>query len=317
MPFVFGIILAYLFTPLISYLKKRNFTREGATFLLLVAIFSIILVFSLILLPRLVEELENFSKMVPNYVYSVNQIIAYLDQSYHAFNLPAVIQQFIKEFLQQIEKEMLDAGKRFTEVLVNSVSVFFSLMLAPIITYYILRDMDLIKKKLMYIVPSGCKGIFLKYSRRINKIFIGYLRGQVWVSVIVVILVSISLYILKVKFYLLLGIIAGVTNMIPYIGPVIGAVPAVFIALLSSPLQALGTVAVYVLIQQIESSVVAPKIMSEEVGLHPLVIIFSILAGAELFGIWGLLFAIPLAGITKVVLELILEILTPLKEELE
>jgi predicted PurR-regulated permease PerM len=87
--------------------------------------------------------------------------------------------------------------------------------------------------------------------------------------------------------------------------------------LLSSPLKAIGTVAVYILIQQIESTLIAPKIMSENVGLHPIVIIFSILAGAELFGVWGLLFAIPLAGILKVVLELVLEMLTPLNKELD
>ena len=315
MPFVFGIILVYLFNPLIIYLRKRDFTRNGAIIILSITIFNIMFISGLILLPILVKEVENLSEMIPNYIYSVNEIIKYIDESYHAFDLPGVIQQFISQFLQQMEKEMIDISKRVTEMLLNSVSIFFIFFLAPIISYYILRDIDLIKKKLTHLIPSGKKGLFLKYGRRINKIFVGFLRGQVWVSIFVVILVSISLFILRVKFYLVLGIIAGITNMIPYIGPVIGAIPAVFIALLSSPLKAVGTVVIYIVIQQVESSIIAPKILSEKVGLHPLVIIFSILAGAELFGIWGLLFSIPLAGIFKVVFELALELLTPLKQE--
>jgi len=104
----------------------------------------------------------------------------------------------------------------------------------------------------------------------------------------------------------LLGILTGITNIIPYIGPIIGSFPAVLIACLSSPLKALAVVLLFVLIQQIESVFIAPKILSKNVGLHPLAVIFSLLAGAELFGIWGLLFAIPVAGSIKVLTRLII-----------
>jgi predicted PurR-regulated permease PerM len=165
----------------------------------------------------------------------------------------------------------------------------------------------MIKRSFLKFVPKEKVKICFKITKEINDIFVGYLRGQIWISIIVAIMSGIGLYFLRIKFYIILALLSGITNMIPYIGPIIGAIPAVSISFFSSPLQALGVILLYVFIQQVESGLIAPKIMSEKVGLHPLTIIFALLAGAELLGVWGLIFAVPVSGIIKVFIKLFLK----------
>lgn len=306
-PFILGIILAYLFNPWITFLRKKRVSRSVAIYIIVV-IFLIIFIFTaFFILPVFMEELQNFTVMIPKYINLLEDYSSYINREYRKIEYPLIIKEAINNTLQKIEEQATDFMENVTNILFNSISIIFSLLIAPIITYYLLKDMEKLKKGFIRLVPRKRRRLCLRLSAEINKIFVGYLRGQIWVSIIVGVLSSTGLYFLQIKFYTILGLFAGLTNMIPYIGPIIGGIPAVFIALLNSPLRALGVILLYLLIQQIESSIIGPKIMSEKVGLPPLAIIFSLLAGAEIFGVWGLFLAIPVAGSIKVILRLSLE----------
>lgn len=315
LPFLAGIILAYLFNPFIDFLvTKRGFSRSGALLLLLISILNLTVISGLILFPVFIEELENLSEMVPGYINSIEDLFEFINKEYQQISLPLIIKESLNQSLQELEIFIINFIHKLTEILLNSLSLIFSLLLAPIISYYILKDLKTLQKSILMVIPKNKRRLFSQIGREINDIFVGFLRGQIWISVVVGVLASVGLFFLHIKFFLILGLLAAITNMIPYIGPIIGAFPALFIAFLASPVQALGVVLLYIFIQQLESSIIAPRIISKKVGLHPLTIIFSLLAGAELLGAWGLFFGVPVAGSIKVLVKLLLQQFTPLNE---
>ncbi|MFW5998183.1 MAG: AI-2E family transporter [Bacillota bacterium] len=305
-PFILGILMAYLFNPFIEYMKKRNFSRNGAILILIIIIFNIIFISGLFLAPILLKELTNLTEYIPEYISEIDAIVSDLNEKYKQIHLPPLIEDAFNEFLNEAENYIINLIHRMTDFLFNSIPFLFSVILSPIITYYILKDLEDFKKSFMKIIPDNNKSLCMKIAGEVNKIFIGFLRGQLWISIFVSVLISIGLFFLKVNFYIILGIIGGISNIIPYFGPIIGAVPAVLISFIDYPLKSLGVIFLYIFIQQLESLLIAPKIMSENVGLHPLLVIFSLLAGTELLGIWGLVFAIPVTAILKRAIKILL-----------
>ncbi|MEW6230265.1 MAG: AI-2E family transporter, partial [Bacillota bacterium] len=138
-----------------------------------------------------------------------------------------------------------------------------------------------------------------------------FIRGQLLVSGIVGVLISLGLSIIGVDFALVIGLLAGIFDIIPYFGPVIGAVPAIALALLKSPVLVIYVVVLFVVVNQIESAIVGPNILGEQIGLHPVAVIFAILAGGHLFGVTGVLLAVPVAAIIKVFLRYLQARLVP------
>ena len=314
LPFIIAVLLAYLFNPVVIYLEKNNFSRKKALILLSALIFNLMIIIILFLVPRLLRELKNFIKVFPEYILLFQNNMTRWNNFLSNYFSREILGEFSEDIFQIIEDYISLKINDIIKIIMNSINVFFSFLGAPVITYYILRDIDTIKKRGLRIIPTGKKTKILNFIREVNNIFSGYLRGQAWLSLIIALLVSIGLYFLQIKFYLIFGLIAGITNIIPYIGPVLGAFPAVLFAFLFSPLQAIGSIILYFLVQEIESSFIQPKIMSQNVGLHPLSVIFSLLAGADLFGLWGLIFAVPLAGILKSFIMMLIEFLFPLDE---
>jgi predicted PurR-regulated permease PerM len=136
----------------------------------------------------------------------------------------------------------------------------------------------------------------------IDQVIGEFIRGQLIVCTVIAVLTSIALYLMGVQFAIILGMIAGIVDVIPYFGPFIGMLPCIAVALLQSPKLALYTALAFIAIQQVESNIISPKIVGDRVGLHPVVIIFALLAGERLLGFIGLVLAVPAAAIIKVIL---------------
>ena len=179
-----------------------------------------------------------------------------------------------------------------------------NILLGMIISFYLLKDMDYFKK----LTSDGFDLLFKSTSNKKTRLFIEdvdnvvskFIRGQLLDGIIVGILSSIGLWIIGLDFPVLIGMTAGIANVIPYFGPIIGSVPAVIVGLLSgSPIKALFAVLVLLGIQQVDGAIIAPKIVGESVGLHPVFIILSIIIGGAYFGLLGMLLAVPAAGILK------------------
>jgi predicted PurR-regulated permease PerM len=158
-------------------------------------------------------------------------------------------------------------------------------------------------------IPKGIRDQVINISRDIDNLLSRFIRGQLIIAMIVGVLSIIALVVLKVQFAFLIGTIAGVTNIIPYFGPIIGAIPAIIVALLDEPMKAIWVIIAFFIIQQTESAILSPKIVGESVGLHPVFVILVLLIGGELFGVIGLIFAIPIAASIKIILNHLVKIL--------
>jgi predicted PurR-regulated permease PerM len=176
-------------------------------------------------------------------------------------------------------------------------------ILAPIIAFYLLVDLPHIRRVAESLVPEHRKREVLLVGRRLNNAISGYFRGQLFVAAIVGTLASIGLAVIDLPFWLVVGMIAGIFNMIPMIGPWIGAIPGVIIALTTRDFStALWVVAIMAGVQQIDNHFISPVVMQRTVKLHPAVVMLTLLAGGTLGGFFGLLLAVPTVAVLKVVI---------------
>jgi predicted PurR-regulated permease PerM len=168
-----------------------------------------------------------------------------------------------------------------------------------------LKDTENIKEAFTLTVPRRYRSDVTAIGRDIDEIISAFLRGHLVISFIVGILTGMGMYIVGLEFSFIIGLIAGIAELVPYLGPLITAVPAVALALLHSKKTALYAVVVILIVQQLENAVISPRILGKSMGLHPLMIIFALLAGAELLGFTGVILAVPGAAAIKVVLRYI------------
>lgn len=300
LPFIAGILLAYLLYPILDFLKRKNVPGTWAVYILALIFLLLSLIFAFLLVPAFFNEVSGLSSTLPEYIQTINDFIGRINREYRRAEMPSTVKEALDRSLKKAEEQLIKFLESFTDKIINGISSFFTLLLAPVITYYILKDLDRLKRGIIRLIPASKRGLFYYLGSEINEVILGYFRGQVWLSVIVAIFSTIALLILKIPFNIILGLIAGFSNMIPYVGPILGSIPAIFLALLRSPGKALTVLVLFFLIQQLENSFISPGIISKEVGIHPLVVIFSLLVGAELLGFWGLLLAVPIAGSLKV-----------------
>ncbi|MGI6597791.1 MAG: AI-2E family transporter [bacterium] len=301
-PFIYASVLTYLLVPLVDQLQRRGASRVTAILFSYAAVAALLALLVLGVVPLTMTELDAFANMVPNYTQEVTSRLNEIQRLYSRVALPAGLRQVIDETIVRVETTLLSYVRSVAEFIVALFSHALAIIIAPILAFYMLRDLSLIKSTFLAFFPASANGDIGYLSRELNVVFSGFIRGHLLVSLIVGVLSFLGLTLLRVDFALLIGIVAGIFDVIPYFGPVIGALPAIIIALLESPAKALYVAVLFVVIHQLESTIISPKILGERVGLHPLTVIFALLVGGQLAGIVGVLLAVPLTAGLKVFL---------------
>ena len=301
-PFVYALVIAYLLAPLVDQLERRRVNRVAAILLLYVVLAALLVLLLVCVVPFTIAELEALADMVPTYTKEVADWLNKMQRFYSRAALPAGLRQVVDETISRVEETVLSYIRSVAEFAVSLFSHALAIIIAPILAFYMLRDLALIKKAFTDLLPVSAGRDIVYLSQELDGVLGGFIRGHLLVSLIVGLLSFVGLTVLKIDFALLIGIVAGIFDIIPYFGPVIGALPAVIIAVLESPLKALYVAILFLIIHQLESTIISPKILGERVGLHPLTVIFAILVGGQLAGIVGVLLAVPLAAVLKVFL---------------
>lgn len=185
-------------------------------------------------------------------------------------------------------------------ILLSMASIVTAFVIIPILTFYILMDLERLHAGLMRIIPTRHHGTANFVLGDIDGVLGGFIRGQIIVGAIVAVLITIMLLLLHIKYAFLIGLFAGIIDIIPYLGAIAGAIPAILIAAFTHGLGwALLVTAGFIGVYQLEGHIIAPTVVGQRVGLTPLMVIVAILVGAELGGILGMFIAVPLAGIIK------------------
>ncbi len=305
-PFIFAIILAYVLNPLVTYIEKKGIKRLWAIFIIYFAIGLTILVFSVTLFPKLISEIKKLLNDLPqigsssyNYMYS-----RYVKYNNNIQNLPSefnVIKKALQVSVNKIENIITQIISNITNFLLSIFSRIVNIVLIPILAFYFLKDVDKFKNILISIIPKFCRKEVINIAKDIDEVLSGFIRDQLIVAGLVGILTTISLLILRVEFAVIVGMIAGLTDIIPYFGPVVGIVPALIFASLGGINKVLWVIFIFIIIQQIESGIISPRVMGQNIGIHPIVVILSLIIAGKFFGIFGLLIAVPVVGIIKVI----------------
>jgi predicted PurR-regulated permease PerM len=311
LPLLIGIIIAYMLIPLVKLLRKRmrKIFAVSITYLLFISIIFVLLFF---IIPLVIEQFKTFVSKIPFYLEGItdflnnflknNAVLKNLGNIIGKETIPSDSQEITQYILNGFNFANINIFQSATTVTKTAFSILLNFIIGPVLGFYILKDTDVIVSTFTKMTPPKYRNQSLILINKINNVFGKYIRGQLIISLIVGMLCTVVLLILKVDFAVLLGFSAGLFNLIPFLGPVIGAIPAALTALFISPIKALLVILLFIAVQQIDNYFISPNIMKHQVGVHPGVIIFSLIAGGAIFGFFGLLLAVPTVAIIQEIL---------------
>lgn len=331
-PFIIALVVAYLLHPVVCWIEsnvmynKRIIKLENGnpdkyrklkrtlsvllTYVLVIGIIVVLLYSTYAMIGGQISRQIDFNTIIDSissYSERYNQIFEQLKIKLESSGLSDNIkQQFIKT-IEDINELLGSAISKTFNQIKNLGSNIVNIALGLIVAFYILKDLQYFKKLYLeatkVLIKERKNQTLSNLMTDINSIMSSFIRGQLLDALIVGILSSIGLSIISLDFAVLIGMTAGIANIIPYFGPIIGSVPAVIVGLLSgSPIKALLAVIVLVVVQQIDGTLIAPKVVGDSVGLHPVFVMLSILIGGAYFGLLGMLIAVPAAAIIKMFL---------------
>ncbi len=306
-PFIWAFGIAYLLNPAMNYIEGKFKTRRiGSIIIIYLFVMGVITLFITIVSPRIISSIGEILQQIPDYLKITNTWIdknimdsklieRYGIQDYVDTNLNQIVSQ-TGELLNVILNKIVKGAIGFT-------STFLKIVLGVVISIYLLNDKEgfiLGIKKLVYSILDKKNGdSLLELGREIDEVFSKYIIGKLIDSLIIGILCLVGLIILKIPYALLIALIVGATNMIPYFGPFIGMVPSVIIVLFNDPVMALKLFVFILALQQFDGWVLGPKILGDQVGLSPFWIILAIIIGGGTMGILGMFLGVPVFAVIK------------------
>lgn len=305
LPFVAGIVLGYLFDPMASKFEKWGMSRTLATILvflvvIIVAVPSILLIFSVI-----DSQLTMFVEAAPVYISSfikkAEPIMLDLHNKFPTLelnSLPEIIKNNLTNGLQfggKLLKGIISNGF----ALINLLSL---ILITPVVAFYMLRDWDTFVKKVDNLLPRKSKNTIREQFKLIDKALSGFIRGQLSVCLILGAYYSLGLHMVGLELGLLVGFLAGIISFIPYVGSISGFLISIILASaqFGDMTKIIEVVAVFAIGQFVEGNFLTPKLVGDNIGLHPVWVMFALLAGGVLLGFLGLMIAVPVAAIIGV-----------------
>lgn len=289
-----AIIMATALEPTISSMVRKGVPRSVAILLVFLLILAIVVVTVALIVPAVSDQINTLSNNWPTISANLSAIFA--DKPY--------IQNIIKETTSKISQIGPSVFSNIASTLVGVVSGIFTIFTVMILTIYIIAGGRKIANGLVSFIPNPIyRKEVLEIATHISLKLGAWLRGQFILSVFIFIFVFIGLSILKVDYALTLALIAGITEVIPMFGAYLGAIPAVLVATNQSPVLGLITLALFVIIQQLEGNLIVPQVMKKALGLPPLAILLSVMIGGKLLGFAGILLAAPVAAALSVIIE--------------
>lgn len=316
-PFLYALVFAYILNPLVNWIEKKGFKRSIAILLIFLTIFLIVFVLFMSFIPRLVSDISVLISDIPNIFKFIENTVNNIKTGDFFISFQKYYDFFnIDSQLDQISTSIKQGLTRFLSILISSTSGLLDIVMTPIITFYYLKDKDKFIKLIMEAIPERFSEKLKEIASEIDKVLGGFIRGQLIVAAFVGFLTGLGCKILGVPYALTIGLVAGLTNIIPYFGPWIGGIMPVILSLMNSPMTTIWVIVLIIVVQQIESTFLSPQIMSHSVGLHPLSVIFSVLLFGNIFGILGMILGVPITGTIKVLIKYIFQFKLYLDERL-
>jgi len=289
-----AVILASAMDPLVSYFKLKRVPRALTVFIVYVIVFSIIGVIISLIAPPVIEQLKLLEG-----------------------NLPDLFAQFQEKFpninvllgnpnLSEVARGLVSSGIGHVSLVSGTLGFFngfFTVITILVISFYLVAEERSMKEFIRTLIPEPHEDFAMNLVTKIQHRMGRWVLGQLFISLMIFLFTFLGLTLLNVRYALFLALLAGLLEIIPFIGPFVSAVPAVFFGFIQSPPLAIAVIVLYIVVQKTENYVLLPKVMEKTVGISPLVVLLALLVGLKLGGILGLLIAVPLAGAINVVIQ--------------
>lgn len=307
---VLSIFFAYLVAPLVEFVRRpfnmlgqeRAMPRAIAIGIVYVVIFASLGLFTYILIPRINDQLAEFAQQAPTYIASARARVQKLNEIYQAYNLPPKVREAVtKKFTDFIETVGGYTVQGSLNLLINVVVILPELLLIPILAFFLLKDAESFRRSALQMLPSGrwrWRGD--EFFQDINRTLAAYIRAQLIACLLIGVLCTLGFLVLDMPYALSLGVMAGLLEFIPLVGPLLIAIIATLIASFYSFKLAVGVLVFLAVLRIIHDYVTYPRIIRQGIHLHPLAVILAILSGAALAGITGIFLAIPVVAIATV-----------------
>lgn len=297
--FIIGALLAYILDPLASYLEYKGLTRNQATTAIFIALAVVIFLIFYFIVPLVINQVQVIQTTFTS--GKGTETIRRLEQNIRQ-NIP-MLKDVNLEFQSKLHTLITHFSQSIFSLVGSLISLITTLVIIPFVVFFLLKDGPKIKKGMVSIIPNRYFEMTLNLLYKIDQQIGGYLRGQFFDAAIIGFLSVIALWILKVPYFLLIGVFAGLANMVPYIGPLTGAIVAILVVLLTNGTvnQMLLVAAAFGIIQLLDNVLVQPIVVARSVQMHPLIVIFAVIIGGQFWGILGMFLAVPAAAVIKVV----------------
>lgn len=302
-PIFVAYFLAFLLNPLVRWLEKRGFGRVGPIILILTLVFALIGFLAVTMLPRVVVQLREFFERLPLLLDFLSARLGHLSERYVGYDLFSQWKEVVPTILPE--------GKVITGAAIiesafagtaRAIGTLLTVLMVPILTFYMLKDYYLVNERLLQLVPRRYLADVREVMRRLSIVLGGLIRGQFLVCAILAAYYSVVLSNLGIEMALLLGVLSGLMNLVPVVGPLASLALTVFLSILGGAqiTQCIAIVGVFLVANLVEGTVLTPRIVGKQMRVSPLTIILALLAGGELLGFLGILLALPIMAMVKV-----------------
>lgn len=303
-PFFLGFIIAWLLNPIVNKLTDKGMRRGWAVALVYLMLIVLIYLFCLAIIPALVDQLNEMAKTAPELLLNVkdliNNIFVKLSNGTN-IDMTNVKMQFMN-YLEDFSKNLTtDLPSKIVSIVQGLISGVGKFLVGAVIGFYLLMNFNNVTKFLINMVPKKFKGDVEKLSNNISEVLFGFVNGTFLDSLILLIINIIGFSLIGLNAPVLFAVFCVVTNIIPYVGPYIGGIPAILVGFTQSPL--IGTLILVFIVatQSIEGNFLHPIIMGRKMDLHPVTIVISLLIFEHFFGIMGMVVATPVVAVLKVI----------------
>ncbi|MDD3007069.1 MAG: AI-2E family transporter [Candidatus Pacebacteria bacterium] len=293
-----SVLLALTMEPAVDRMQKKGIPRVFGAGILFSSTLAIIALLTYAIAPTLAREIGQMANYLPGYIEKID--FKFFLENGHNMGLET---STLQDILIELSTALKNAASYLLSGALGLLGGIFSAVLIAVISFYLVLEDDGIEKFARAVMPKTTQPQCMRIIKEIEKKLGQWFVGQVTLGIIIGALSFIGLSLIGVPYALVLALIAGTLELIPYIGPILSAIPAILIAATISPTIAVFTFVLYFFIQEFENYLIVPKVMEKSVGLHPVIIIIAAVIGGQLAGIAGMILAVPIATIAFIVFE--------------
>jgi len=308
LPLTISLVLTFGMLPIVRRLQRIPLTKKKKmpittaiilTFILVLAVLAAIAAY---IVAPLSTQLSGLITELPRYAQKTESLFNGIYSDYQNAALPDFVREKVLASLSDVTNVAVNFAGGLVKFLLSLTSSIVTLVLVPFLTYYFLKDGENTINFIISLFPRAARVKTAQVMAELGAVMTDYIKGQIFISLIIGFLVTIGTWSIGLQYPLIFGLLATMLETIPYLGPICAAVPALALGYLLSPVMAIKVFIFYVIIHQVEANIVVPNVMGKTVDIHPGILMVALLIGGELYGIIGMMAAVPVTAILRVVL---------------